>query len=326
MKRNDLFVLIFGAIVVGCICFFCGIQYNSTKGSVSKNVDKELYNVIKDSAEELVSIETPYLVVTTTDLESGMSQYIECFSGDESYTEYSVDEDNNLGTVMYGSTDKISYLLVDWLMEDGTYYLVDSDSDLRLSSTYGNMVKDRESMFVNTMLDSFVNIEYYDDVTIDLGRGNELLTCYRCELDSETTKSILGVSSKGIYDSLLVDYSKDTHLGRLCQYYSDDLNMRLTFSNADVIIGIDKDGILKYVSLVAGGLGSKIYYTKYVATTDNSANLRNRPDFSNSILYADSLKDLANYCASYDSIEDALYALELESESSDSSVSEEVDE
>ena len=94
----------------------------------------------------------------------------------------------------------------------------------------------------------------------------------------------------------------------MCDYYIDDFDFRLVTSDANVYIGVDINGVLRYMCLEVGGLGARLYMTKIVVELGNS-NPRDLPDFSTAVDFSVTLSDLADFVASYDSYEDALDAL-----------------
>ena len=91
-------------------------------------------------------------------------------------------------------------------------------------------------------------------------------------------------------------------------------------SDANVTIGI-VDGVLRYVQIETGGLGSRLYSTKSIMLSD--VDVRQEPDFSNVDTYESTLKDMADYVSKYDSYEDAMKALNGSSSSSSDLTSEE---
>jgi hypothetical protein len=284
-----------------------------TTTSKSTGANEEYAQIIRDAAAKLNNTYTDYIISTTLNAPDGDTEYLEVVNGDNCYTEYSVDSDNNLGTLSYGSADTISYVLTDWFDAEQNYYIFSSDEDgngvvYTLPSNYADFVSDRPFMYVNDLLDNAISIDTYDTLTIDLGEGEEDFTTYKIKVSGDSLKSILGASSYGVYKSIAEDEDSSANIVSLCNAYLDDLNMSLTFSDANVIVGIDSNNILKYMCLETGGLGTRLYFTKAVVATRNN-NLRDMPDVSNSIAYSSTLTDLADYVAEFDSYEDAMNAL-----------------
>lgn len=305
----------------------CGIMLVSlsacSNGKETAQLNSEYVTAVKDAAAKLNSTYTDYIVTTTLEAPDGDTQYLEVKHEDTSYTEYSVSEDNEVGTIAYGSSDSITYSLTDWLTKDGKYYMFGSDNDgnsvtYSLPTAYKDLVSDRVMLYANKFVDNALSIEKYDDLTLNLGDGSQTYTSYKVKVPASVVKDVLGVSTYGVYKTIEDDKDTSANIKKLCSYYLEDLDMNLTFSDANVILGIDSDGILKYACLEVGGLGTRLYYTKAVVATKNS-NVRSTPDFTNAQTYASSLSDLADYVADYDSYDDAVQALNEKSSLTNSS-------
>lgn len=305
----------------------CGIMLVSlsacSNGKETAQLNSEYVTAVKDAATKLNSTYTDYIVTTTLEAPDGDTQYLEVKHEDTSYTEYSVSDDNEVGTIAYGSSDSITYSLTDWLTKDGKYYMFGSDNDGKsvtysLPTAYKDLVSDRVMLYANKFVDNALSIEKYDDLTLNLGDGSQTYTSYKVKVPASVVKDVLGVSTYGVYKTIEDDKDTSANIKKLCSYYLEDLDMNLTFSDANVILGIDSDGILKYACLEVGGLGTRLYYTKAVVATKNS-NVRSTPDFTNAQTYASSLSDLADYVADYDSYDEAVKALNEKSSLANSS-------
>lgn len=305
----------------------CGIMLVSlsacSNGQETAQLNSEYVTAVKDAAAKLNSTYTDYIVTTTLEAPDGDTQYLEVKHEDTSYTEYSVSDDSEVGTIAYGSADSITYSLTDWLTKDGKYYMFGSDNDgnsvtYSLPTAYKDLVSDRVMLYANKFVDNALSIEKYDDLTLNLGDGSQTYTSYKVKVPASVVKDVLGVSTYGVYKTIEDDKDTSANIKKLCSYYLEDLNMNLTFSDANVILGIDSDGILKYACLEVGGLGTRLYYTKAVVATKNS-NVRSTPDFTNAQTYASSLSDLADYVADYDSYDEAVKALNEKSSLTNSS-------
>lgn len=305
----------------------CGIMLVSlsacSNGQETAQLNSEYVTAVKDAAAKLNSTYTDYIVTTTLEAPDGDTQYLEVKHEDTSYAEYSVSDDNEVGTIAYGSSDSITYSLTDWLTKDGKYYMFGSDNDgnsvtYSLPTAYKDLVSDRVMLYANKFVDNALSIEKYDDLTLNLGDGSQTYTSYKVKVPASVVKDVLGVSTYGVYKTIEDDKDTSANIKKLCSYYLEDLDMNLTFSDANVILGIDSDGILKYACLEVGGLGTRLYYTKAVVATKNS-NVRSTPDFTNAQTYASSLSDLADYVADYDSYDDAVKALNEKSSLTNSS-------
>lgn len=297
------------------LCFILLVSFSACSSeSTEGDLNKEYIQSVRDAADKLESTYTDYIIANTLDAPDGTTQYIEVAHAGDCYTEYSVDNDGNYGTIEYGTEENITYALNDWVTKDGKYYIFSADdggNDIiyTLPDSYSKYVEDRTSLYVNDLLNNAKSIEKDDDFTADLGFGEETFSCYTIKVDSKAVKEILGVSSYGIYSTIQEDEGADTDIGKLCGYYLEDINMNLTFSDANIIIGIDNNGILRYMCLETGGLGTRLYLTKAVVATQNN-NVRTTPDFTEAVKYSTTLEDMAEYVASFDSYEDAINSLD----------------
>lgn len=294
------------------VSLFVAVLLLSGCGSTEKIEGSEYLRVLQTAVDNLSSFETPYIISTVVEASNEYTQYIECVNGDVSYTEYSIDADGNFGTLEYGSQSSISYVLNDWLDADGKYYLFTTneagEDTIYVVDNYKDTIDSRVNMYGEDLLKGVLSVEKIDDMTIDLGQGMELFSVYRCKISSDVIKDVLGAPSLGIYKALKSSAESGSNLDSLLQYYIEDFDMTLTFSDANVIFGIDKNNCLKYLVIEVGGLGSRMYVTKAVVETNNE-NLRETPDFRGAVPFSNTLLELADYVANFDSYEDALNAV-----------------
>ena len=118
----------------------------------------------------------------------------------------------------------------------------------------------------------------------------------------------MGVGTKGLYGSIVSDYPKEKNIVNLCKQYLEKLKMDLTFSDANVTIGI-ADGMVKQLSIETGGLGTRLYYTKTILSKLTFTE-REKPDFKNCKDYIESMRVVADYVANYGSYDEAMEALD----------------
>ena len=300
MKKKLLCMVIFG-VSVGL--FGCG---NSKE---AKEIDSASLEKVKSAVTALKGSEDTYGVANTVQAPDGNISYLEVRTENgDSYTEYPIDSDGNLGTV---STDKdTGYILSDWLSPNGEFYLVDESEEntvfYSLPRTYAERCVSREYLYADVMVDRLISLKDGGEKEVDLGVGTENMHLYEGKLPSEVVKTIIGVGSYGLYDAMKTDYSDNTSIVKLCDFYMQDLEMNLTFSDANVTFGVIDD-ILRYVSFEVGGLGTRMYVTKTVIPTGFT--VREKPDFSGATEYVETLQETADYMNSFDSYDDALRAL-----------------
>lgn len=268
---------------------------------------------LQTGVDKLKSYEDSYVISTSINAPDGITNYIESVIGDASYTEYPVDAEGGFGTLAYASQDSIEYAMTDWLTADNRYYVFlgnedGTDSTYRLPDSYTTDLYSRNVMYADIILRDATDIQVYKTETMNLGYGDEPITLYRIKIPSTTVKHILGIPTYGLYKSLYEKHGIESSVGVLCNYYMQDLDMNLTFSDGNVLLGLDKDGVLQFMSLETGGLGSRLYVTKSVVE-DKNPYLRQEPVFTSALDYEVMLQDLADFVASYASYDDAVKAL-----------------
>lgn len=294
-----------------CLCLVVGLV-GLTACNKSNGIDSNAKKAIEEGLNKLHSYDKPYLVSNVLEAADGTINSIEINVDGENYTEYPLDSDGNIGTIPFGESADTQYLLYDWLTKDKKYYSVTSDESNNVKyysfpSDYGVSMYDRTDMYVSYMLEHFTSIKEYDNKTANIGNGDEDFKIYKCELPSEYAEHILGIGSYGIYDSIKKNTSDD-NIKKFCGYYLDELSKTLTCSDAEVLIGISNDGVLKYVNIEVGGIGSNLYLTKCVVTNDD-VETRSKPDLSDAEDFETTLKEQADYIASFDSYDEAIKAL-----------------
>lgn len=314
--RRKVVALTLLALVGSSILSGCGGK------SVDKDVSSSDVKELKQALAELGTHED-YLVQTLMEAPDGNATYLEVVHDGGSYTEMPVDSEGKITDTLLTDEDNTgNYALVDWIKNDGTIYMTYTDDDgnagyYSLPKEYGKKMLSRNNGYFEDMVDNFTSIKKDEDtVKGDIGDGEEEYTMYECTLPSEYVKEILGASTYGLYASYVEDEDVDKNIKQLCEYYLEDLDMSLTFSDAKVTVAV-ADGNLRQVVLETGGLGTKMYVTK-TFLMNSEYELREEPDFSNASDYTDSMKELADYVADYDSYEEAMKALNSQDEASDS--------
>jgi len=308
--RGLLAVAIAGGIALtGC----------STSSVEGAGVSQKDVKVMKEALATLKATDS-YLVQTKMTAPDGNATYLEVVNDGGSYTEYPVDDNGNIvsDTQQKDGGTSENYSLADWLEPDGKIYMVGgTDSEFyKAPDSYGEKLLSRNVGYFDKMVDSFTSIEKEDEtVTGDIGDGEEEFTVYKCKLPAEKVKEVMGATTYGLYDSYVDEKGIDKNIKKLCQFYLDDLDMTLTFSDANVTVAMS-DGELRQVTLETGGLGTKLYVEKSFLM-NAEYDLREKPDFKNAKDYSDSMKDVADYVADFDSYEEAVEALSNTGESTE---------
>lgn len=327
MKNKNLIILL--TLCSLCLVTLCGCSSDKedlTTEVAEMQYDKTCIQNIQDGIDKLKTLDSSYIISTQLDEPKSTSEFLTVVDGNVNYTEYSVDENGEYGTISYGSSESITYTLSDYVSEDGVYALITGDDEenpyYTISDDYSNLVTHRSTMWVDYMLDKFTECYEYSNTTITLIDEDVDLTLYQCKLPSEYVQTILGVGSVGIYKDI-VNNTENDNIRNLFQYYLDNSEYTLACSDANVLVGIDKDGLLRYMGLEVGGLGTNLYFTSVVVDTKNTE-VRQSVDISNAKPFETLYTDLADYCAKYDTVEDALETISYNSQNVDTNTLEDL--
>lgn len=271
---------------------------------------------VKDLKKALAELKThdEYMVRTVMDAPDGDASYLELVNDGGSYTEFPVDSEGNVtDTIQTNEDGTNNFALMDWLEKDGSMYLTRTEEDgsagyYSLPKEYGKKMLSRNVGYFDQMVDKFTKVEKQDEtLTGNIGDGEEKYTLYRCELPEEEVKNILGATSYELYETYADLKSTNKDIKKLCEFYMEDLDMSLTFSDAIVTVAVAND-TLRQVTIEVGGLGTRMFVTKSFLL-NGDIELREKPDFSKAEDYTTSLEELADYVANYDSYEEAIKAL-----------------
>lgn len=276
----------------------------------NKEILSDALNVLKDSGN--------YIISTTVNAPDSNVYYLTVKTSDACYTEYPVDADGNYGTLSYNEvTSNQDYILTDYWIDSETSYFLNTAEGTTLAykypAEYSKVLEDRGNMYFSEMLDQFTSIKLKETTNADIGNGSEELTIYECVLPSSYMYEYFGKTNHALYRAILNETNSD-NIKNLCDYYLKEYDMTLTFSDANVYVGVDKNGKLKYIDIMVGGLGSKMYMV--MSVLDEQFTPRSLPDFTNALNYSDSLSEVADYVADYSSVNEGLDALAKELTSS----------
>ena len=274
-KYLGLILSIIGVLLVGC-----------------DDKSTDYTGVLNDALSNLRSTGN-YIVSNTLSAPDGDIYYLTVTTSDGVYTEYPIDENGSYGTLSYDEvSENQQYILTDYWADSSNYYMVATDHDVstiyKYPASYANACRSKGYMYFDEILDGFTSIHPDNDITV----GDEVFKTYKCVLNKDTVAKLFGKTNlalyQSVYDSTIHDegYSKaNTKALELIT----DYKKTLVFSDADVIVGIDDVGKLRYIDLVAGGLGTKIYLKMYVM--DKPFTPRTLPDFSSYLPYASLLNN-----------------------------------
>ena len=311
--------VILGISIVSFISFIAICFYSALKEKNTNNYDltSDSYMKVREAYNRLTELDDTYIIANT--LESiGTLCYLEVVSENgDCYTEYPLSEDGMYGQISTSDSSDTVYILYDWMDKDGNLYTLNSDYSgaeeetnylwSQMPKRYSELVKSRELMFTDRMLYCMTDVSYIgEDTSIDEGKS---FSIYEAKIPSSVVRDICGLETLGLYSSIREDNVENKSITDLMDYFIEDLEMSLTFSDGKVRLGVNTEtGILSYVQIESGGLGSRMYYTKYL-TQDSSIEVRETPDFSNSVNFIDDIVSLANYVSSYSSYDEAMSQL-----------------
>lgn len=308
-KSNKLAVILTVFVILIAVSIGLAVFLNREDDS---KVNQEYYNTLSSGLTKLQNYKDSYIVSHVLDTPNDSVSYLNVNTSYGNYNEYPVDKDGNLGQVD-ADAKEVTYTLTDWLSKD-TYYMIYGDDKTsgftHLPNSYTATISSRKYLYLDMMLDSFTAIEYLGNSKIDLGAGDELVDIYSCELPSTKAQDILGINTVGLYESVAKEYKDDKNISKFCEYYLEDNRRNLACSDAVVTVGVDSNGLVRYVGLEVGGLGTRLYYSMTLVTKIDD-NLRTAPaELANSIAYNEVIKDYAALVAQYDSYSEALNAMQ----------------
>lgn len=303
------------ALLLSAVMVFglCACDSEGSTGATGGTVDKDAVSTIKAAAKKLNDTYSNYIISNAIESSYGASEFIECVKGEDIYTDYSVDSEGNIGTSSYGSADTIQYALSDWT-HDGKYYsfsVDESGNDLMyvFPSTFATKYNhDREFLWVNRMLEQATSVKKVDSLTLTLDGVEEQFTAYEIEIPSDLVAELLNTDTLGVYKSLKDDEKSGSNIDKFCDFYLQDINRVIAYTPGKATVAIDSNGILKFMSLETGGLGSLMYVTKAVVDVRNQ-NVRDTPDFTGAIPIASTLTEIADFVAQYPDYDSAMRAL-----------------
>lgn len=292
---------LFSLALVGLMTLsLCACGNNTTKDSSA------LKNELVQAVEGLDNMSDTYIISTSLQTPAEASTYIEVVGTDYSYTEYPVDSEGNVISSLSDSVGN-SYMLSDWMTSDKFYiYSADASGNAgfyTLPDSYMETCKEREVMYANTLLEGVSNITDAGTIKSDLGDGEKEYKLYEATISSDKVKEMMSVGSYDLYDSLKTTYTDNANLVKYAGFMTEELDFNLVFGDAKATFAVS-DGILRYITLEIGGLGTRMYVTKTVLVTEVA--VRETPDFTGAKEYSEALQGIADYVAKYDTYDEAL--------------------
>lgn len=267
-----------------------------------------------------------YVITTYISLPTGEDAYIEVVNNGVSYTQHP-ETAEGLAVAYQEKTEQTSYYLTDYITADNKMYLFDGSTYYSVPDSYAGVCRKRDTMFIRTIIKSlmesenaktFASMLTKDDI-VDVNFGNkvESVQMYTGKIDGSAMREIMSTGSYKLYESIKDEARPKSGVYKLMNWFLQDVDTYLTYSDTEVTIGT-VDGVLRYVSLGAGGLGSYMTMTKCIVFDDEER--LTQPDFSTAIPYSTVFQEAADMCEDYDTAEEAFKAM------SESSYSEETTE
>lgn len=301
------------------VCLICSLILVLSITACDKVEQKSAEQLsVETAVTGLTNLQSDYIISTVMEMPENNVCYIESVTADGVYTEYPLSADGSYSPVAFEDANNTKYYLTDWLTKDSKMYIVDSryeqgQSDnmwIQMPDSYAKDVGNRSTMYLNWIVPSLTDITAGDAIDTDLGAGTVTMTIYKAKMPADIVKKVCGVDTLGLYKDIETE-TEDPNTVSLLNRYIKELDMSLTFSDANVVIGV-YDGAVRYLQIQAGGLGSVMYYTKTILVQNFEH--RDKPDFSGASLYMDNVKSLADHVAKYPTYEEAIAALNTPTE------------
>lgn len=275
--------------------------------------DEAVKEEVESAIKALDDYQDAYMVSASISMPSETTYYLEVNDENGSYTQYSMDEQGNLGKVSYEESNNTNFMLFDWITPEGKGYLVnqnyvkdESSQWLVLPQEYSKSLLSRKSLYLNELKAGMSDFKKGETIQADLGKGDVDLQLYTCTIKSDVVADVIGIDTLGLYEALEAESEakNDENVKKLTETYIDELEMNLVFSDAKATIGV-YEGVVRYLQMEVGGLGSRMKHTKIVLEPDDTV-LYDTPNFESQESYYVSIKELADYVAEYDSYEEAM--------------------
>lgn len=289
--------------------------------TVSSDVkSSEDYKKVSDAITKAMESDN-FVVATMVNSPSDSSTYIEVYDNGKSYTRLPDGNTNYTGTSWQTRVDGNAYILSDYIDKDGNMYLAETADGVSyemysVPKSYSASSKSRKVMFLDVLLNGTKDISFTETITTDLGSGEVELDIYSLTVDSSAVRELHKTGSYNMYDSIRKEYSDEVGLNKLMTWYLEDIERTLHFSDGDLIVALDKDGMPRYMSMQMGGLGTFATISKSIVDITDDAKIE-EPDLSQAVEYKTMLQSYADFAKDFDTIEemfDAMNSIEVPSE------------
>lgn len=281
---------------------------------VSEVVDNTEYDTSSDSYKEIESafnklkeLSDTYFIANTLELPERSVCYIETVQNGGSYTEYPVDSNGTWGAI---SDDIVEYALYDFLTPEHESYMVSNMTGeneyswIHMPKSYADDIASRNIMYFDRYISKLTDIQNIGKQVLNQEIGEEY-TVYTAKVPSYIVREVCSIDNIGLYNHVKDDLKDNESIVSLMNIYLSDIDKSMTFSDGALTLGVSSDGVLSYIQLEAGGLGSIMCYTKQIVK-DLGLTVKEISDFTNAVEYVDDIQHFAEYVASFDSYDDAM--------------------
>ena len=178
----------------------------------------------------------------------------------------------------------------------------------KVPTGYKELADSRAFLYVDRFLGNFGVIHKEEAITTDIGNGMETLDIFTGEVQSEAISTQIGIGSTELYKELMYS-TDDDNIKKLLGWYVNESEKATACSDGDFTIGLDKNGVLKLMSVQVGGIGDFLNITKTVITDTSVMEKVLVPVIENPTDYALEFKEMADMCAPYETYDAAIEAL-----------------
>lgn len=273
---------------------------------------------LKTALENLRNYNKPYIISTAVEynLFDVGYMYNEVVVGNDSYMQYGITEDGEISSSIYGSEDNAQYLVVDYY-KDGVFssFNIADGSAIRYPLSYSKYVESRNVLNVDIILENLKSFEKVTSSSYTDVDGNVIdIDLYEGKVDGKSLVDIFGVDTYSLYKSVSSDTTVNANVRKLCGYYLEESAPDYTYSDASVYIGITtgENPMVVNIDLAAGGLGTKVFMTKFIMDFDCSDSVVDYPEVTETVTFESTIQETADFVAKYDSYSEALVAMKHE--------------
>lgn len=327
-KRHPLLLTItMGVVAVVCLCYVGITARHEAEAAEAQLVKEthfltpeenyfveELYNGI----DKLYKYDKDYIVTTYLAQPSGNSGYYDYVKANKDSYNMTPDETVMSTDTAYQSGENLDkYVMTDYYNseKDLVTFLSYEDGEPEYFSSpdsYAAYIADRSILYAGNLVMRIKEFTNHEEATVDIGNGEEKITFYQARVDASAIREVLEVGSYTLFYRVAQEAydNGDEGMYSLFMYYCDAMDDSLTFSDGTVLFGLDSDGMLKYISISTGGIGSTMQSTKCVITDTSKVDVKDAPATPETYERFYSIyQDLADEVAQYDNIEDAFRAI-----------------